>query len=158
MAWFRSFKDIGQITIGFVISLVMVLFGKLIHRLVDPIPDPAAWAQFATEGHSPFPYLILGGILFGTVAGLVLMWRYARFQVKGSWLQRAGRYLLGIVGLILIYLSLDLLFSLIAEDLSLLGYILRYLRYAAIAFWATFCAPWVFLKLKLAQPAESRDH
>ncbi len=77
---------------------------------------------------------------------------HALFQVQGSGLQRLGRYLLGIAGVLLIYFGLDQLFGLIAVDETILGYILRYGRYAAVAFWATFGAPWVFIKIGLARP------
>jgi membrane-associated phospholipid phosphatase len=153
MAWFCGFSDTGQIAIGFVISMIMLLIGKLILRMIAPISDPAAWAQFATEGRSPFQYITLSGALFGAIAGFVLMWRHARFQVKGAWWQRVGRYLLGIVGMLVFYLGLDMLFGLIAADATLVGYILRYIRYGMVTFWFAFGAPWVFLKLKLAQPA-----
>jgi hypothetical protein len=43
------------------------------------------------------------------------------------------------------------LFTLLAPDASLVGYVLRYIRYTSVAFWAMFGAPWVFLKLKLAE-------
>ena len=41
---------------------------------------------------------------------------HARFQVKSAWWQRIASYLLGIVGVLLVYYGLDLLFSLIAAD------------------------------------------
>lgn len=37
-------------------------------------------------------------------------------------------------------------------DETILGYLLRYIRYAAVALWATFGAPWLFLRWKLADP------
>jgi hypothetical protein len=61
-----------------------------------------------------------------------------------------GRYLVGIIGVLITMYGLDTLFSLIASDESILGYILRYIRYGATTFWALFGAPWLFLKLKLA--------
>jgi hypothetical protein len=80
------------------------------------------------------------------------MQKYAPFETKGSWAQRIGRYLLGIAGLLVIYLGLDLLFGLIAADATALGLVLRYIRYGAVTFWVMFEAPWVFLKLRLAEP------
>ena len=63
---------------------------------------------------------------------------------------KLGRYLVGIVGVFIAMYGLDELFSLIAVDESVLGYILRYIRYGTVAFWGLFGAPWLFLKLKLA--------
>jgi hypothetical protein len=34
---------------------------------------------------------------------------------------------------------------------------LRYIRYGAVTFWATFGAPWVFFKLRLAEPEGDDD-
>jgi hypothetical protein len=82
------------------------------------------------------------------------MRRYARFDAKGTWGKRVTRYVVGVIGLLLLYLGLDVLFAAIAPDETALGYILRYLRYTTITFWATFLAPWVFLKTNLAEPED----
>jgi hypothetical protein len=62
-------------------------------------------------------------------------------------------YALGVVSLLILNSGLDLLFGLLAGDESTFGYLLRYIRYAMINFWAIFAVPWIFLKLKLARPA-----
>jgi hypothetical protein len=46
-----------------------------------------------------------------------------------------------------------MLFGLVAADESALGLALRYIRYGTVTLWAMFGAPWVFLKLRLAEPA-----
>ena len=51
-------------------------------------------------------------------------------------------------------MGLDVLFGMIAADETVLGIILRYIRYGMVSLWGIFGAPWVFLKLKLASPAE----
>jgi hypothetical protein len=58
----------------------------------------------------------------------------------------------GIVGVLAIYLALDVLFALLARDETPAGYLLRYIRYAVVTLWATFGAPWIFLKVRLAMP------
>jgi hypothetical protein len=52
----------------------------------------------------------------------------------------------------LIYEGLDVAFSAIAADKTILGYTLRYVRYTLATLWVTFAAPWVFLKASLAEP------
>ena len=37
------------------------------------------------------------------------------------------------------------------EDETTIGLVLRYIRYGSVTFWAIFGAPWVFLKIKLAE-------
>ena len=72
------------------------------------------------------------------------------FKTEGSWVQKLGRYALGIVGVIIIMYGLDIFFSQLAGDESFTGYLLRYIRYALTTFWVMFGAPWVYLRLRLA--------
>ena len=143
----------GQIGTGFAVSVLMVLVGWVIGLLIAPSLDPPDWAQFALQARSLFHYFTLAGALFGAATGYALMRTHANFQVRGAGWQIILRYLLGIAGLLVIYFGLDVLFGLLAADESAIGLVLRYIRYSAVAFWAIFGAPWVFLKLKLAEPA-----
>jgi hypothetical protein len=156
MPWLKKQSHAALIGIGFVLSIVMILTGNLILALVASSPDPASWAQFSIQARTPNAYYTLGGALFGAIAGYILMLDHARFQVNKARWQRAASYLLGIVGVLLIYYGLDVLFSLIAPDESSVGYLLRYLRYGAVSLWVTFGAPWVFIKVKLAEPVVQR--
>ena len=153
LSWLKKLPASRQIGLGFGISLLVILAGRLVAGLAASTPDPAAWASYGTAAGSISHYFTLAGTLFGAVAGFVLMQARARFQAKSPWLRQAGRYAVGILGLIVIYFALDQLFALIAGDETLAGYLLRYVRYASVAFWATFGAPWVFLKLKLCETA-----
>jgi len=149
----EKLSAIAQIGAGFAISLLMILAGWIINLLITPFPDPPEWAQYSQQARGIAQYFTLAGALFGAAAGYVLMRTHACFQTHGSVWQRAARYLLGIASVMLIYLGLDALFSLLAPDESAVGLILRYFRYGAVTFWAIFGAPWVFLKIKLAEPA-----
>ncbi|NJC95721.1 MAG: phosphatase PAP2 family protein [Anaerolineae bacterium] len=148
--WFRSASLSAQIGIGFVVSLVIALTGILIRLIISGIPDPVSWSSFSTQARSIDHFITLSGALFGMIAGYALTRQYARFSAKGDWGKRLIRYILGIVGLLLLYYGLDLVFSAIAPDETTLGYLLRYIRYGAATFWATFLAPWIFLKTRLA--------
>jgi len=142
----------GQIITGFIISLLIILAGLIINLVIVPIPDPPEWAQYALIARGVSHYFTLAGSLFGAIAGYVLMRSRFGFQASGKAWQLATRFLLGIIGVIVIYLGLDVLFGLLAADGSAIGLVLRYLRFGAVTFWAIFGAPWVFLKLKLAEP------
>ncbi|MGW8226606.1 MAG: hypothetical protein ACWGOY_12770, partial [Anaerolineales bacterium] len=148
----------GLIGIGFLVSLLMLLVGWLIGLLIAASPDPAEWAQYASLARDNSHYFTLAGSFFGMVAGYTLMKQYAAFGTKGSWPKRIGRYLLGMVGVLVLYLGLDVLFGMLAADETALGLGLRYIRYGAVTFWAMFGAPWVFLKLHLAEPKEMSIH
>jgi membrane-associated phospholipid phosphatase len=154
LPWLKRLSALSQVGIGLGISILMILLGLFIGLFIASTPDPAEWAHFAVGARSPSQFFTLAGSLFGAVAGYVLMLRYARFQTVGSPARQLGRYFLGIAGVLVIYLGLDVLFSLIATDESTAGYILRYLRYATVTLWLAFGAPWTFLKLKLALPDE----
>ena len=143
----------GQIGVSFALSLLIILAGWIINLLIAPYPDPPAWAQYALQARGVAHYFTLAGSLFGAAAGYALMRAHLHFQARGSNWHKAARYLLGIAGVLVIYLGLDMLFGLLAADESTIGLVLRYLRYAAVTFWAILGAPWVFLKLKLAEPA-----
>jgi membrane-associated phospholipid phosphatase len=143
----------GQIVLGFILSLLIILAGLLINLLISFLPDPPEWAQYALNARGISHYFTLAGSLFGAIAGYALMQSHLHFQARGSNWQRAARFLLGIAGVLMIYLGLNILFGMLAADESGLGLALRYLRYAAVTFWAIFAAPLVFLKLKLATSA-----
>ena len=140
-----------QILLGFVDSLGFVLIGFSIRFMVSGTPDPAEWSQYSTEARNVSHFITLAGAAFGTYTGYALMRNYASFSAKGDWMKRGIRYLLGIVGLLVLYFGLDLAFSAITPDETTLGYILRYVRYSLATFWVAFLAPWVFLKTKLAE-------
>ena len=151
LTWWAQKTVSARIWLGFFFSMALILIGMLVLALISGIQDLPEWASFATEARDPSHYLTLGGFIFGAVVGVILMQEHASFKMEGSVLQRAGRYLLGIIVLFALYLGLDVLFALFAPDASLAGYLLRYIRYASVSFWATFCAPWVFVKTGLAE-------
>lgn len=138
------------IGVAFVLSLLTIVIGQLIQAYLSGISDPAAWNAFAAEARSASYSFTSAGALFGAVAGYVLMRQYAPFQSDGPWPKRALRYWLGIISVLIIYFGLDMLFAQVAADESSLGYALRYVRYAAVTFWITFVAPWLFLRFGLA--------
>jgi hypothetical protein len=57
-----------------------------------------------------------------------------------------GRYLIGMVGLLALYLGLRMVFP---TEPEALGQVFRFARYALIGVWVTFGAPWVFVRLRL---------
>jgi hypothetical protein len=152
-SWMGSRSANTQIGIGFLVSVLFITTGLIIRALVAPFPDPASWAQFSSEARSLSHYFTLAGALFGSVAGYVLMKGHAQFQTGGTWVQKAVRYILGMISIAIILYGLDALFSLIVADETVPGYILRYIRYGLTSFWGMFGAPWLFLKIKLAEPS-----
>lgn len=148
--WLDGMSLTAQIGLGFLCSLLMVITGFIVRSLIAGTPDPAEWSSFSSEARNIYQFITLGGAVFGTYTGYALMRRYARFSAQGPWVKRIARYALGIVGLLVLYFGLDIAFAALAPDDTMLGYLLRYLRYGLATFWATFLAPWLFLKTKLA--------
>ena len=153
-AWARSKTLSAQIAMGFVISGIVIVLGILIRSIISGTPDPASWSSYSTEARSISHSFTLAGALFGSITGYALMRSQANFRPAENGGKRILGYILGIIGLLLIYFGLDIAFSLIAADETIVGYALRYFRYALATFWVTFGAPWVFLKTRLAE-AES---
>lgn len=149
-AWFNRQSLLAQIGLGFALSVAIIVIGQVMQMLLSGIPDPEAWRVYAAEARTPAYSFTLAGALFGLVAGYSLMKQRAPFKSTGPWLKRGGRYLLGIIGVLLIHFGLDFLFGAITPEESGLGYGLRSTRYAAVTFWVSFLAPWMFLKLNLA--------
>ena len=146
-------KSIGvQIGLGFLDSLFIVLIGFIIRLYLNGMPDPASYSSYSADARTISHFFTLAGAAFGTYLGYALMRQYASFSAKGTWGNRVARYFVGIIGLLVVYFGLSQVFDLFAVDESTLGYILRYIRYGLATFWATFLAPWVFLKTKLAEP------
>ncbi len=94
----------------------------------------------------------LAGILMGVLLGSLLERRTVRFRVEGSLGQRALRYLVGIVLVGVLYFGGALLPEL---HPWLLDSALRSVRYALIGLAATWLAPWVFVKLRLAESSRA---
>ena len=90
------------------------------------------------------------GLTLGLWLGLVLESRYVRFSVAGPLGQRVVRYLIGVVGLFIIWQGLSLVFP--REPLAL-GLLLRILRYGLAMFWAIAAWPWLFVRVGLGTRA-----
>jgi glycerophosphoryl diester phosphodiesterase/membrane-associated phospholipid phosphatase len=88
--------------------------------------------------------------------GIGLAWLQARgsFDHRGPLPRRFARVLVGLVGVVLLYLGLATLFPSGEGPLELS---LRAVRYGLIGAWVAGFAPWVFVRLRLADPASQSD-
>lgn len=146
-AWAGRSSTAALLIAGLAASAAFLLLGWLVLAIIAGSPDPERWRAYAGLARRPDHYFTLGGFLFGSLSGYILMARRIPFKPAASWLGRLFSYLLGIAVLLLLYLGLDAAFAALAADDTPLGYALRFVRYGAVAFWATYLAPWVFLKL-----------
>jgi hypothetical protein len=89
-----------------------------------------------------------GASLMGIGIGFVLERRWVGFESTGPWWKRGLCYLLGIAVLLGLYVGLKAVFSGFEPVL-----LFRFVRYGLIGFWSGLGAPWVFVKLRLAESA-----
>ena len=116
---------------GFAWQLLISLLGPLILILLNTGGDKYV--------------LSMASVLMGVCAGFALERRFVRFSCQGPWRKRLIRYVLGGVVLFGLWGGLKLAFSNM-EPAALL----RFIRYALVGLWGGVGAPWVFVRLRLA--------
>ncbi|NJN44600.1 MAG: phosphatase PAP2 family protein [Anaerolineae bacterium] len=161
--WIRKFGVWQKISLVFALSIVFILINALVIQTVNSsFTLPASWVQNASLAapEEPIAPLSLSAMVtimasaFGFISGVIWLGKKGGFSTRGTWLVRAGRFVVGIIGVMALRYGLDVLFSLVADDLSTLGYILRYIRYGTIGLWMSALAPLLFFRLRLADPAK----
>jgi hypothetical protein len=160
VTWLKKRTAWQQILVGLGFSLVLFLPGLLTNLWLQANWQiPQFWVDNAAaalpEGPLPAPLSLEGlvsnaGTIFGLALGLVWLMRLGWFETKGVWWKLVLRFLLGVVGVLVIRYGLKAIFP---EGETLLAYVFRYLRYTLIGLWVAGGAPWVFLRLKLANKA-----
>ena len=92
------------------------------------------------------------GFTTGLLIGRGMEKRWVNFDPKSSSiLFKILRLILTVVLTLAMMIILDKVFELISGDASLLGFLLRYIRYSMVGLTAIFIAPFVFTKIKLAE-------
>jgi membrane-associated phospholipid phosphatase len=148
-AWVKKQSAGWQVLAAFLVSLAIFLLPLIpvVWLKATNWQPPQAWAMYATQAISLENVATSAGIVFGLLVGLVWLAHHGWFQTKGLWWELVLRYLLGLAGILVIRYGLKLIFP---EGETVLAYFLRYLRYTLIGFWVAGGAPWVFIRLKLA--------
>jgi membrane-associated phospholipid phosphatase len=155
-AWLKKVSLGQQILASFLSSLVLILFSLIpfLWLKITNWQPPQAWAEYAKDAVSLSVDFTTAGTLFGLLAGLAWFNHQGGFDANGPLWKRILRYVLGLVGVLVFYLGMKVLFGLIVPDAeAVLPYILRYIRYVLVGAWISAGAPWIFVKLKLAKKA-----
>lgn len=159
VSWMQKFGRGQRIAFYFILSLAMIFINVLLVQYVkQSFAIPPAWLENATRAApdatiAPLTLSEMVTIMaaaFGFLAGMEWFGARGGFDAQGTWATRAGRFFIGIFGMMILRYGLDAVFGLLASDLSALGYVLRYVRYTAIGFWISALAPLMFIRLKLA--------
>jgi membrane-associated phospholipid phosphatase len=155
--WARQQSFGRQALVAFLASLAIVLLNALFLSAWQEegqavLRDWTAMAARASVEELPAPLSLSGaltnaGTLFGLLAGVAWMTPRGGWQASGPAWKRVVRYLVGLVGVFLLWYGLGALFP---RGESLLPYVLRYIRYALLGLWVSAGAPQIFTKLKLS--------
>jgi membrane-associated phospholipid phosphatase len=156
LGWFLSNSTGLQLLIAFLISIALILLAVLINLGFSGWEIPAVWKAnvalaFPDKILTPITYagvVTYASVLFGLAAGAIWIRTRGGFNAGGLLWKRAVRVLVGLVGALVFYVGLDLIFP--GGD-STMAFLLRYIRYGLVGFWAAGLAPAVFIALKLAE-------
>jgi hypothetical protein len=86
-------------------------------------------------------------VWFGILAGLILVQHIIPLgRVKASIEQLFARFIIGTIGVLVIWMGLKLIFP---EDIAFVSEILRFIRYGLLGIWVSAGAPYIFLKVGL---------
>jgi hypothetical protein len=147
-----------QIALAFAVSMVFVVSGAALANGLRNYQLPQDWLvnahRIETEDPNPISLdglLTSSGAFFGLAAGAAWIASMGGYQAGGPIWQRALRYILGLVGVVILWMGLGAVFP---RDADILSYALRYFRYFLVGFWVSAGAPWLFFRFKLAEPSQ----
>jgi membrane-associated phospholipid phosphatase len=162
IAWFNPFTLSQKIGLAFASSILLIILSLAGLAFVPPV-DPTQWntdierafslalGQAAIRLRVTIGAVSVAGTFFGLVAGAILTFHRGKWDAGGTWSKRAFRLVLGMIGVIILWLGLTTVFP---RDASLMSQGLRYLRCALTGLWVTYLAPSIFIKLGLQDTAK----
>jgi hypothetical protein len=150
----RSFGQ--KIGVVFTFSLAILLVGALILVTLRDYEIPQTWQTnaFLAQPEEPIAPFGLNGVitsaaaLFGLAVGAFWVQHQGGISDEGEAWQRIARFLVGLVGVAILWQGLGAVFT---GEHDLLGYSLRFLRYTLVGLWISGFAPLLFIKLNLAK-------
>ena len=152
--WASALPLRRQILYAFFLSLGMVILGMITVSLKRGFVLPDDWITNALRigEQEPVPLVVSGivtpaAILFGLLSGIAWLASRGGWQVSGPVWKRAARYVVGVIGVFLIWNGLGMLFP---RGESLIPLLLRFIRYGLLGLWVSAGAPLLFTKLKIS--------
>lgn len=130
--WLSPAVEDWLANIGFSQQLMISVFAPLLLILLNPAGGQNVLSMAST--------------LMGVCSGFVLERRFVRFSCNGIWWKKTIRYLLGVAVLFGLWAGLKAVFN----GLEPSG-LFRFMRYSLVGLWGAAGAPWIFVRLKLAE-------
>ena len=156
LLWLRRRSIKGQVLLAILLSFALLGAGILISAATSNRLIPTDWIERASNANpeaepiSPNDMdniVSSSAVILGISVGSVFLYSWGGFSAGGPLQQRIFRYVVGIIGVVVIFFGLRWLFP---TEPTLLGQVLRFIRYAVVGLWVAYLAPRVFVKLKLA--------
>jgi membrane-associated phospholipid phosphatase len=153
-AWLKQKKLGTQILIAFIVSMLFVALGAFSVGRLEPYTFPEEWRDNARRASDELPApvsmegsLTSAGTLFGLAVGAAWMASRGGFQAEGPVGKRALRFVVGLIGVLILWRGLGLVFP---DQADFISHLLRYVRYTLVGFWVSGGAPWLFFRFRLA--------
>lgn len=139
--WFKTQPLALQIGLVVMVAAAMLAIhpGLIPISMPPNVPYPLSLDDLLSPSVTP------AAVVLGAGIGFILEYRYLRFDASGEAWKRLLRFLLGIVGVLILRLGLGSLFANLEPVWAF-----RLIRYALIGFWIGYLAPWLFVQLNLA--------
>jgi len=93
--------------------------------------------------------------LTGVGYGLLFFHSFIGGIRPGNWLQRFFSFLVGVIGIGILYLGLKLILPSEGQPFYQLC---RFFRYLLLGIWISFGAPWLFIRMGLARQVEKKSY
>lgn len=158
-AWVMKKTLSQQILIAFIVSLLFIAMGFGTWTVRSGFQIPESWISNALLAATELPdpvdpssIFTSAGTFFGLATGAALIMSKGGYQASGPLEKRAIRYVIGLIGVLIFYVGLGAIFP---RGDGFIFYLLRYIRYALVGGWVAGGAPWVFVRFKLAERANS---
>ena len=124
--------------------------GNMLFKIIGITLFPVVLLQFQSSPDIISSLAALTGIGYG----LLLFHSFIGEIQPGNWLQRLFSFLVGGIGIGILYLGLKLILPLEGQSFYQLS---RFFRYLLLGIWISFGAPWLFIRMGLARQVEKKS-
>ena len=154
-AWLMKKTPSQQMVIAFFVSLVFIAIGFGAAALRSGYQIPEIWMTNSLLAVTDMPNPVnpdfaftSAGTFFGAAVGAAWIMSIGGYQASGPMKKRALRYVIGLIGIVILWMGLGELFP---RNADLISYSLRFVRYSLVGWWVTGGAPWAFVRFNLAE-------